>query len=64
MTEDKDRLERIATAAMQGIISGTAFSGLGDLADRYGTTPSQALAKGSVDYARALIAEIDKESDT
>lgn len=51
---DKDRLERIATAAMQG-----------DLANSdegcWGEKDAAQLAQRAVTFARALIIELDKE---
>lgn len=50
---DKTRRERIATAAMQGLIA----------TDGYGVAASTVLAQDAVKLADALIAELDKPKE-
>lgn len=60
------RLERIATAAMEGIVGSISCEGeyqrLRALADAQGLSVSQWIACDAVKQAHALIAELDKQS--
>ena len=59
-----ERRQRIATAALAGLLSSALFSYARDDDERIepksGETVPQYLARAAVDYADALIAELDK----
>lgn len=57
--QNRERLERIATATMAAIISKHAPLETGD--EGY-EDADMLVARGAVDYARALIAELDKQA--
>ena len=57
------RLERIATAAMQGILAGDITGTVGKAAEFADVKEEELTASLSVLFARALIAELDKEEE-
>lgn len=60
---DQPRLERIATAAMQGILSGEIANTAATLARQSDVEEEVLVAKMAAIYAKALIAELDEEQD-
>lgn len=63
LRERKQRRERIATAAMQGILSGEMSKHVWNASERAGMDPDAFAAEAAAGFADALIAELDKDEE-